>query len=434
MSTTLEREAANCENLHDKRPTRYPLVDLLSIQIVERPDDEDVKQIFYNPRSLESFTPHEMDELKTSIRNNGLQTPLIVRVTTDDKTKTGKVVLTELIAGERRIRALRSLYSENALCYSDEFDKEVPAKELYAQVPCKIHYNISDEKALGLAYLENKVRKDLSLKEEIHLVERLIASGRTVKEVADILETNITLVSQLSNFRNQLPKQAFAKLLDGQLSKHVAVKILSYKPEDRQALYEASVEAEEETYQEINKNLQNKLEELEDLQDMHDTSAKMALLDENEDDVKRHEKKKAATEKQASIIKEKIKKHKQEKGTIRQSSLYQGAQKINVTPKKGVILPRLDIHQFYVKLPTNWLRSGKVDPVSGKAVPPDILEVIAETTKSILGGETDPMNVVHRIMVARGQWEAEEDMNLEPPVFDADREEAAEQVFDEDLE
>lgn len=413
---------------------RYPLVDLLSIEIVERPADDDVKQIFFNPRSLESFTPHEMAELKLSIQENGLQTPLIVRVITDDKTKNGKIVKTELIAGERRLRTLRSLFSENVLCYSDELDKKVPAKELYGQVSCKIHYNISDEKALGLAYLENKIRKDLSLKEEIFLIERLISSGRTVKDVAAILDTNITLVSQLSNFRTQLPKDAFAKLLDGHLSKHVAVKILSFKPEDRESLYAATLEAEEETYQQISRNLTNELEQLQDLQEMHNISLNFATLDEDEKEAGRHQKKLTSAEKAAEVVKEKMQKHKETKGVIKQSSLHQGAKKINVAPKKGVMLPKLDVMQFYVKLPSNWLKTGKVDPLSANPVPPDVLEVIVETSKAILGGENDPMNVVHRIMVSRGIWEAHENMVLEPPIIDTSEKSDEEPVFADDVD
>lgn len=399
----------------------YPLVDLLSIKVVERPPEGDLKQIFYNPRSLESFTPQEMNDLKQSIIKDGLQQPLIVRVLTEDKTKTGKVKAIELIAGERRYRTVRSLYQSNTQCYSPDQDKQVSAQELYAKVPCKVYYNISDEKALSLAWTENQKRKDLSIKEEIVVIERLVLSGKSVKEVADLLNTNITMVSQFSNFRKELPKEAFEKLIAGKLAKHVAVKLLSYNPDDRQKLFDAAVKAEAEDTEALTDELCFELEELEDAAEMQSeldpTANKNSVLD-----------------KKIEVVKTKLDKTLQDKGVIKQGALLKGAKKINVKPKKGnLATDDLDTHQFYVKLPSSWLKNGKSDPLTKQQVPPDLLEVVVETAKSILASEGNPMNVIHRIMVARGKWEMHDDMILDSPHLDATPEDRSEEkAFEEE--
>lgn len=398
----------------------YPLVDLLSIKVVERPPEGDLKQIFYNPRSLESFTPNEMNDLKQSIIKDGLQQPLIVRILTEDKSKTGAIKAIELIAGERRYRTIRSLYQSNIQCYSPDQDTQVSAQELYNKVPCKVYYNISDEKALSLAWTENQKRKDLSIKEEIVVIERLVLSGKSVKEVADLLNTNITMVSQFSNFRKELPKEAFEKLVTGKLAKHVAVKLLSYNPEDRQKLFDAALEAEAEDTEQLADDLSFELEELEDAVDMQEELDPTAN-------------KKSVLEKKIEVVKTKLDKTLNEKGVIKQGALIKGAKKISVKPKKGNLATEdLDTHQFYVKLTTSWLKNGKIDPLTKQQVPPDVLEIIAETAKSILASEGNPMNIVHRVMVARGKWEMHDEMVLDSPHLDVAPERTTEQVFEEE--
>ena len=85
------------------------------------------------------FSKEALDELASSIKNNGLLQPLLVR---SHPERPGKF---ELVAGERRLRAVRSLGWT-----------EVPA----------IEKEVPDESLLVLALVENIQRKDLGVIEE----------------------------------------------------------------------------------------------------------------------------------------------------------------------------------------------------------------------------------------------------------------------------
>ena len=299
---------------------KYPLVPIKNIEIVERPKPGEIK-LFYNPRSPESFDPESMRKLRTAIQIDGLQQPLLVRAITEKDI----VTAIHLIAGERRLRSVRELIDLEAPCYDDK--NPVPAKykagewvichcelaqvksgkngtyevaftrndkietltvpyadllptvsaaKLYAHVPCYVHYNCDDRRALRLAFDENQRHEPLTTREEVELVERLVMAGYKQEDIVEMIDQNVTWVSQTASFRTQLPEDAFQKLLAGKLARNGAVNILSFAPEDRQALYDATVKAEEVDRQAAIVSLKRDQEHHEDAHDIAQHQAKKA--------------------------------------------------------------------------------------------------------------------------------------------------------------
>ncbi len=104
---------------------------------------EDICPQKYQPR--QSFDEEKLKELMLSIKEQGLIQPIIVKKNSDGKY--------DLIAGERRYRAVKALG--------------------IAQIPAIIK-EVSDEKMLELALIENIQRQDLNPIEEAEAYERLI--------------------------------------------------------------------------------------------------------------------------------------------------------------------------------------------------------------------------------------------------------------------
>ena len=102
----------------------------------------DIQANTHQPR--ESMDPERLRELAESIREKGLMQPIIVR-----RTPGGF----ELIAGERRFRAVQSLG--------------------YTEVPAIVRDQISDRESLELSLLENIQRDDLNPVEEARAYQRL---------------------------------------------------------------------------------------------------------------------------------------------------------------------------------------------------------------------------------------------------------------------
>lgn len=120
----------------------------------------------FQPRRV--FSPEELSELEQSIRASGLLQPLTVRRKGDGF---------ELIAGERRLRAVTNLGWH-----------DVPA----------IVRDLDDQTMLVLALVENLQRADLNAVEEARGYKRLVDEfGLTQQQVAEVVGKDRTTVTNL---------------------------------------------------------------------------------------------------------------------------------------------------------------------------------------------------------------------------------------------
>ena len=127
----------------NKRPPMRPeTMDVKIKDIVENPN---------NPRTnIESI-----EDLKASIKANGLLQPIVVRINNKNKF--------EVMAGSRRFAAC----------------KELGLKK----VPCTIFHDIDDDKAYEIATTENIVRENMNAVDEANAVQKLFAQGKSRIEI-----------------------------------------------------------------------------------------------------------------------------------------------------------------------------------------------------------------------------------------------------------
>lgn len=140
----------------------------------------------YQPRR--DFRPEELRELSESIRSAGLLQPISVRE------KDGRY---ELIAGERRLRAVRQLGWTSVPAIVREYD---------------------DRAALTLALVENLQREDLNPVEEAEGYARLSAEfGLTQNEIAELVGKDRSTVANLLRVL-QLPASVRRMLERGEIT------------------------------------------------------------------------------------------------------------------------------------------------------------------------------------------------------------------------
>ena len=126
----------------------------------------------FQPRR--EFTPEQLAELEDSIRQNGLLQPLVVRAAPEGAPDGA---LWELVAGERRWRAVRRLG--------------------WAEVPVVVR-ELDDQAMLVLAIVENVQRADLSPLEEATAYRRLMDEfGFTQAQVAETVGRERSTVANL---------------------------------------------------------------------------------------------------------------------------------------------------------------------------------------------------------------------------------------------
>lgn len=444
--------------------TKFPLVPTNDIRVVDRPEEGE-DRLFYNPRSLTDFSAEKMKKLELSVRSDGLQTPLLIRAVSDN----GTVVKAELVAGERRLRTLRRIVDEDLPCFDEnsfpkpvydlgevvlhrgsfakvqrqensevevaflDFEDQpsnivktvdakdllptVSGKQLYERVECRVLYDISDERALRLAFTENDQSEPLAIADEVGLVERLTKRGMKVNEISQLLGSNPSWVSQTSNFRNQLPAEAFSKLLDGTMTRHAAVHLLSYDASQRDILFERTIQAEEEETKEKIRLYQDEQEQCEDNEEIHLYNAKKAESVGDENAAEKAKKKARSAANKASKAEERKDKAESDSGNIKQSHILEGAKSAGVSPKKKKMLPKKDIKESYVDfLMSSIEKGGVVDEICGEDVPEEHLQIALRTAQGILDGESDPIAGIRDYMVESGCWGVQESTEAEAEV------------------
>lgn len=173
-----ERPAPKESAIHDVTalPTR---VNELDIDLIE-PNPE-------QPRV--NFAENELEELAASIRANGIVQPIVVRPKGENRY--------QIVAGERRWRAAQ--------------------KAGLRKVPVSVK-EVSDEKLLEIALIENIQRQQLNPIEEANAFRKLIDSiGLTQEEVAERVGKERTLITTTMRLL-KLPEAVQKHLIAGKLS------------------------------------------------------------------------------------------------------------------------------------------------------------------------------------------------------------------------
>lgn len=165
-------------------------------------DVDDVKPGRYQPRS--DFNPQRLQELVASIKEKGVIQPILVR-----KTDLGY----ELIAGERRLRAVKQL--------------QIP------KIPAIIK-DVDDSSAMELALIENIQREDLNPIEEARAYKRLCDEFEfTQEKIAQAVGRDRSSVTNTLRLLN-LPTKIQQHILDDAISMGHARALLSISDPHRQ--------------------------------------------------------------------------------------------------------------------------------------------------------------------------------------------------------
>lgn len=170
---------SDSSDTRDTRDTRDTLVQL---------DVADIRANPYQPRT--DFSSKELSELRESIAQTGLLQPVTVR-------KVPNEAGYELVAGERRLRAVKELGWSTIPAIVREYD---------------------DQATLALALVENLQREDLNPVEEAEGYARLSADfGLTQAELAELVGKDRSTIANLLRVL-QLPAAVRQMLQGGELT------------------------------------------------------------------------------------------------------------------------------------------------------------------------------------------------------------------------
>ncbi|MES3712331.1 ParB/RepB/Spo0J family partition protein [Staphylococcus ureilyticus] len=164
----------------------------------------------YQPRQV--FEPNKIKELAESIDEHGLLQPIVVRPIEED--------MFEIIAGERRFRALQSL------------------NKIYADV---IIRDLGDEETAVVALIENIQRENLSVVEEAEAYKKLLELGDTTQsELAKSVGKSQSFIANKLRLLKLAPK-VIERLREGKVTERHARAMLSLSDEDQETLVETII-------------------------------------------------------------------------------------------------------------------------------------------------------------------------------------------------
>lgn len=155
-----------------------------------------------NPRK--TFDEQSLEELANSIREYGLLQPIVCRPIGDGaRIEGGKWVNLdhfEIVAGERRYRALKRLGSASARI---------------------IVRNLTDREALEVQVVENEQREGVSILERVAAYQNLISAGASVEEVAQKIGKSPSTIRGILRL-NRLPAELVDHVTSGSIPQSTA--------------------------------------------------------------------------------------------------------------------------------------------------------------------------------------------------------------------
>lgn len=161
----------------------------------------------YQPRQV--FDSSKIIELAESIDEHGLLQPIVVRPIEEN--------MYEIIAGERRFRALQSLHKSQA---------DV------------IIRHMNDEETAVVALIENIQRENLSAVEEAEAYKKLLEIGGTTQsELAKSLGKSQSFIANKLRLLKLAPK-VISRLREDKITERHARAVLSLKEDDQEKLIE----------------------------------------------------------------------------------------------------------------------------------------------------------------------------------------------------
>lgn len=145
----------------------------------------------YQPRQV--FEPNKIKELAESIHEHGLLQPIVVRPIEED--------MFEIIAGERRFRAIQSL--------------NLPQADVIIR-------DMDDEETAVVALIENIQRENLSVVEEAEAYKKLLEIGDTTQsELAKSLGKSQSFIANKLRLLKLAPK-VLLRLREGKITERHA--------------------------------------------------------------------------------------------------------------------------------------------------------------------------------------------------------------------
>ena len=252
-----------------------------------------------NAKGLLNDTP-EMESLREAIRSQGLKHPPQLRAF-----KTPDGLKFEIVDGERRVRSILKLASDNVEVYNPSTQEYVLASEQYEWIQVRIE-EMDDKTAISRAFSSNDRAVNIGEAATAVLVKKLRKCNLNDKEICDLTGRGIAWLRETDKIIN-LDNTTFQALISEKINRTLALKLSELdNEEERLEKLESLLDAAQIRLEKVQAKLSEAVEHAEDRAEM--AEAEVIEADMRGVDSEKAERRKDKAEKRVKEIKE----HKQE--------------------------------------------------------------------------------------------------------------------------
>lgn len=272
-----------------------------------------------------------METLREAIRTQGLKHTPQIRIINGEKF--------EIVDGERRIRSLFKLISDDAEVFDPVTKQFVPAKEKYDWIQVRIE-EMDDLTAISRAYTSNDNAIEIGEAATVALVKKLRKCGIGDEEICKITKRGISWLRETDKIIN-LDDNTFQALASEKINRTLAIKLSELEEEDRASKLDALLDAAQLRLEKIQQQLSEAKDRAENRVDM--AEAEIIEAEYRGSDAEKAKKRKIKAEKRIEEIEEE-KNELEEKGAKANIKDWDGAKPLtSIKIKKYWVEPLNDL-------------------------------------------------------------------------------------------
>ena len=380
---------------------------------------EDGRLVYGNPRwfsnengemearGIEEF---KMEELKSSIKERGVDHPIRLRVA-----ESGGGFFLEIVNGERRFRAINEMIDADEKCFDVASGSALPASEVYGLVECRIEY-MDDDTALRCALAMNETSEVIGESANINVVKVLRESGYDDQDILRATGKSFSWLRETERIIG-LDKVCLENFQNETINRNVALRLaLIEDMEERMSTLDRILSVSRERHQEKVAQSKKKAERARMDAEVEDAMAQSASKKGNGDLAEKHKansKVASARAKQADEQSEKMRSSKS-KATGKDMDKAQGGSNKPLSHAK--------INSKYMKPLEKLLANNGVCDDHGE-FDVILLMAIQSILESIMAGNSDIWSVLEEhCVLSEGVTKSEEDSEIEDSGEDEDDE------------
>lgn len=245
--------------------------------------------IYGNPRwfvnskgeqQAKGIEKEKMNELKNSIQNDGLENPLRLRVSKNNKT-------TEIINGERRFRCIQDLVEKDLPCFDSKSGCKKPASEVFEWIDCRIEF-MDDKTALRVALRPNETSEIIGDLANLNLVKILKQSNFDDQEIIKTTGKSISWLRETEKIIS-LDQECLDNFKKEKINRTVALRLaLIENVEERISLLDKIKNIAETKHNEKIQKTNEKIQKIEQNQQIAEITANIANKKGDEEKEKKH--------------------------------------------------------------------------------------------------------------------------------------------------